>query len=220
MQLIQKALCIVAFASGSSLIAATTAVCPTIGATSFEGAPNAAYLAAGGGCNTVITVAANGSISTAVVNSHPYDGIEDTLVGVVNNSSVTLTSLNITGSGIFGFDDDGICFFASGGSAGDSWSGASSSYCSANQLHGTDPGDYQGPTSTFSITNPDKGTVLFSPGIAGNGGTSFFSLEEPPTANLVVSTGTPEPGTLSTLALGAIGLALGLRRRRALSSRS
>ena len=209
MHVILKALCALAF--GSSLMAAV--ICPTIGATSFEGAPNTAYLTAGGGCNVVITIAANGGISTAVVNPNPYDGIEDTLVGVVNNSLSAVTSLAITGTGIFGFDGDGICLFAAGGAAGDTWSGISSSYCTAAQLAGSDPGSYQGPTSTFVVTNTSSGIVNFSGGILGNGGTSFFSLEEPPTANLVVTSGAPEPGTIFTLGGGMVALALVWRRR-------
>src|SRR5215469_3484012 len=38
----------------------------------------------------------------------PYDGIEDTLVGVVNNSGGTVTSIHLTSkTDIFGFDGDG-----------------------------------------------------------------------------------------------------------------
>jgi len=215
---IQKALCLLTLTSASSLMAAViTSPCPTIGATSVEGAPNAPYLTAGGGCNTVITIAADGSISTAVVNPNPYDGVEDNLVGVVNNSASSVSSLNITGSNIFGFDGDGICFFAAGGGAADTWTSGSSSYCSASQLAGSNPGSYQGPTSTFSHSNANTGTVLFGGGGIAAGASSFFSLEEPPSANLIVTPGVPEPGTLSSLGMGLVVLALALRNRRFLS---
>ena|SRR5947209_20545899 len=159
------------------------------------------------GCNVVITIAVNGSISTAVTDSTPYELSEDTLIGVLNNSPSAVTSLNISGTNIFGFDGDGICTFTFTGSG----------YCSASAKAGTDPQDYQGPTSTFTITNANSGTVHFNPAIAGNGGSGYFSLEEPPTANLVITpgpSGVPEPGTIF-LMTGGLGLAFLCRKRLA-----
>jgi len=157
------------------------------------------------GCGVLITFNADGTVSvqpgTKADNTTPqgpYDGSEDTLVGVQNNTSASIASFNVTGSGIFGFDGDGICTFTFTGN----------SYCSASQKAGNDPGDYQGPTSTFNITNGNSGTVLFSPGIAP-GSSSFFSLEEPPTVNLAIipgppggPPGIPEPASLLLLGGG------------------
>src|SRR5215831_16439007 len=43
-------------------------------------------------------------------NQGPFDEIEDTLVGVINNSNVPITSIKLTSNkDIFGFDGDGIC---------------------------------------------------------------------------------------------------------------
>jgi hypothetical protein len=133
------------------------------------------------------------------------------LVGVVNNSASTVSSLALTGSDIFGFDGDGICTFTFVGSG----------YCTASQTAGTDPGDYQGPTSTFAITNANSGTVNFSPAIAASGGTSYFSLEGAPTASLgvVVGTGggttsTPAPSSITLLGVGfAVILLIQARRK-------
>lgn len=64
--------------------------CPTI----TNG--SAAYLAGGGGCNTIITFNADGSVTTTVPNPNPFDGGDDTLVGVVNNSSNPISSFSLT----------------------------------------------------------------------------------------------------------------------------
>jgi hypothetical protein len=145
------------------------------------------------------------SASTAVVDPSPYDGVEDTLVGVLNNSSIAITSLTLTGSLIFELDGDGICTFTFPGSG----------YCSASQIGGTDPQDYYGPTSTFTITDLNSGVVHFTTPIAGGGGSTYFSLEEPPTANLqVIVGGAPEPETITMMLGGFAVLALGLRRQR------
>jgi len=166
----------------------------------------------GTGCNTLITINANNTVTVTIPDAAPYEGVEDNLVGVVNNSSSIITSLSLSGSGIFGLDADGLCLFT--------WAAAngvvSSSYCSATQKAGTDPQDYYGPTSTFSITNVNAGFVNFGPGIAAGGGKTFFSLEEPPNAQLVVTPGAPEPRSIVLICSG-LGLLL-LRKRRAYRS--
>ena len=132
----------------------------------------------GTGCNVVITIAANGSISTAVTDAIPYENTEDTIVGVVNNSSTPILSFNLSGTGIFGFDGDGICTFTFPGNG----------YCSSGG-HATDPLDYAGPTSSipgWTGASPNSGTVAFSPAIAAGGGSTYFSIENPPSASLTV----------------------------------
>ena len=194
----------------SAVVAMGASPCPTIGQNSYQG-DNTPYITAGGGCNTLITIAANGSITTTVPNPNPYDGIEDTLVGVVNNGTTPLTQLTLNGSGISGWDGDGICVYAAGGAANDTWTGQSSAYCSAAALAGTDPADYQGPNQTFTnYSSGDAVTVVFSPAIA-TGGTSFFSLEEPPSTSLVVTSPggtptTPAPASIWLIAIGFCAL--------------
>jgi hypothetical protein len=140
----------------------------------------------------LITINANGSATVTVPDSTPYENSEDVLVGVKNNSTGSVSSLALTGSGIFGFDGDGICIYTFVGS----------SYCNASQTAGTDPGDYQGPTSTFSSTNGNTGSVNFNPAI-GAGGVSYFSLEGVPT-NSLAATATIGPGGGGTVAAPAL----------------
>src|SRR5437764_10015059 len=58
------------------------------------------------GCAVLITINADGSITTTDDPSQgPYDGVEDTLVGVQNNSSTPLRQLDLSSSlPIFGFE--------------------------------------------------------------------------------------------------------------------
>lgn len=180
----------------------------------------------GNGCNVIITFNANGSITTTVPNGNPYDGTEDTLVGVVNNTGSAISSFVLVGTDpltpqLFAFEGDGAC-----DGLGD--------YESLSACTGaTDPTGYGGPGVTFTGINTDPsgstpavpactlatscttGTVNFAPGIAANGGTAWFSLEEPPSLNLTVSapttTSTPEPSSLWLL-VAALGLAVPLKK--------
>jgi hypothetical protein len=191
-------------------------VCPASPGTGVAG-PNGAFAhspdAAATGCNVVITINANGSISTTVPDSQPYDGSEDTLVGVVNNSASPVGSLNISGSGIFDLDGDGHCTYTFTGN----------SYCAGAAASGTDPQDYYGPNTTFAniAASTDSGTVAFNPPVGAGGGTSYFSLENPPTASLTVTVGptlTPAPGTFVLLGIG-IALLCGWTLRSQLKNR-
>src|SRR5205809_956961 len=81
-----------------------------VGQASATNHPWPAFGADTNGPQLVITVHPDGSITTGPgpgFAQGPYDGIEDTLIGVVNNSPNALTSLHITGTFIFGFDGDG-----------------------------------------------------------------------------------------------------------------
>lgn len=148
------------------------------------------------GCELLITVTAvsGGSataftVSTSSPDLGPYDGADDTLVGILNNSGSTLTSIALSSStDIFGFDGDGVCTYIAcpGGSDPSTYGPASVSYTGINS------------TDT-------SGTVNFSPGIA-SGGSAFFSLEEALTATQIVSAA-PEPSTLLMLGFGLAGIA-------------
>jgi hypothetical protein len=118
-------------------------------------------------CAVLITINADSSVMTQFDGSQgPYDGEEDSLVGVQNNSSATISFLTLTGFNIFGFDDDGQQAFT-GNSFG--------------------PTGYEGPQTSFTVVNNNTGNVNFTGGLAA-GGSRWFTLEEAPIANGFVVT--------------------------------
>jgi hypothetical protein len=135
--------------------------------------------AAATGCNVVITINADRSVTVTVTDPTPYEFSEDVLVGVVNNSSSSVPGITLSGAGIFALDGDGICTFTFVGSG----------YCTPSQVAGTDPQDYYGPNTTFAITSVNTGTVNFTTPIAV-GGSTYFSLDGLPSASLVVDVAT------------------------------
>ena len=186
------------FNAGSLYAAAVSPICPTTSFNNSGADPT--------GCGVLITVGTSGATIT-VTSTGPFDGVEDTTVGVINNSLHPLTSLTLMAtdaSGAFGFEDDGIETFQAVNGVVIGSGGAST---------------YEGPTSTFNMAGVDAsggGTLIvnFSPGIAV-GGNSYFSLEgDPATAGGGITVGgVPEPGTFGALAAGLLGL-VGLVRSR------
>ena len=141
------------------------------------------------GCGALITVSAvDGSghatsfTAVATGNGNPYDGLEDTLVGIQNNSganltSITLSSPDTTDGGIFNFDGDGPCNTL--------YHSPAYSWCPVGYptVPGdTNPGGYAGPNNTFSNISDNKtsGTVSFTTAIPNNGGSTWFALEGTP----------------------------------------
>jgi hypothetical protein len=104
----------------------------------------------------------------------PYDKIEDTLVGVQNNSNKPVFSISISSTaGIFGFDDDGVC-------GSDPNTGLPYNPRPAGCPFG--PTGYEGKTSSrgaviFKINNVNSGIVNFPGGIPASG-SAWFTLEE------------------------------------------
>ena len=117
-------------------------------------------------CGLLISVSNNGETVLQDTNNQasgatpnagaqmPFDNIDDTLVGIVNQSSKPLFAIQLSGSStstpIFGFEGDGICTYATGGSTpmaqavaaplagvGEPPAGfTGDTYCNASQLAG------------------------------------------------------------------------------------
>ncbi len=185
-------------------------ICTTLGLSIFGGAnpSSAANVCPSVGLDTNcgLLLTATGSGVTVVSTGQPvYDGVEDTLVGFINNTNQVISSLNLqANTDIFGFDGDGINAYGIPG----------------NSLDTT---GYGGPNSYFSNINPllTAGTVNFINPIAP-GGTAYFSLEEALTSanftTAIVATSVPEPTSLiGILGLGAFGVTT-LRKRKQVSA--
>jgi hypothetical protein len=181
----------------------------------------------------IITLNSNGTatVSNGPSAGHPYDGVEDTYIGVENNTSATVFNITITGdrisgNSIFGFDGDGIGVGPYSGTGIQQY-GTVNSFDAAHAANGcTSVGGsgctgYGGPISFFSNIHTlglgvDQGTLNFNGGLAANGFT-WFALEEPlDAASFTVST---VPGPLAGAGLPGLfaGVAcfLGwLRQRR------
>jgi hypothetical protein len=140
----------VAFFLATLAISASPAnaqVCPVVGADT--------------NCGIVITITDTGS-SVSFTGQGPYDGIEDTLVGIVNNSSQAIRSVKLMSAlPIFAFDGDGIDAYSVPGNVLDSTG-------------------YGGPNAYFTNINSSltSGTINFVVPLAAGGGTGYFSLEE------------------------------------------
>jgi len=119
-------------------------------------------------CGVLVEITDTGTNIFVDPSVPPFDGAEDTLVGVQNDSSATVNSTTLAGTGvngipIFALDGDGLCAGYTGSPPG----------CPFG------PTSYEGPNTSFSNISTDMttGTVNFTGGLAP-GGSAYFSLED------------------------------------------
>lgn len=162
-------------------------------------------------CNQTFTIGPGGVVVTTFGPETNYDGVEDALIGIVNNSGVSINTIFVTGVGIFGFDGDGAA------SPACNQSGGAAPFPCFPTIPGNDPGGYGGLVNnditrltTFTIVDVNSGFVHFGGGLA-SGETAWFSLEEQASARTIVRI--PEPGTLALLGLAATAFGFSRRRR-------
>lgn len=141
-------------------------------------------------CALLIVVTDTGTTVLADSNLGPYDGSDDTLVGILNNSSKNIGSLPLSSAShpIFGFESDGLC-----SGPFDNGSGTSIPAPAGCPFGST---GYEGPGTAFGSISPDtmSGTVNFATPVAP-GASAYFSLEDTlVAADLTPGTPTTTPG--------------------------
>jgi hypothetical protein len=124
-------------------------------------------------CGILILIDTDGSLRIFYDPSQgPYDGIEDTLVGVQNNSKKTIQSIPLYGgTDLFDFDGDGIC-----GIDPNSPPDNPQPFNPRPAGCPFGPTGYEGPGVTLSAADSFNGTVSFAKGLAP-GASAYFSLE-------------------------------------------
>ncbi|MGB4784648.1 MAG: isopeptide-forming domain-containing fimbrial protein, partial [Candidatus Acidiferrum sp.] len=197
---------IVVLMMGANSAFAQTQTCAIItgGNAGPAGGVSPAYLAnqdgrANQGCTILITLNADGSITTTHPNPAPsYDaGFDDNMIAVVNNTAQTITGLQLTSTtvDIFGLDGDGVC----SGPPGWTFSAlAPNPKCAI----ATDPFRYGPAGINFTIFNPFSGIVNFGNGGIPPNGSAFFTLEGADLSKIVVII---DPGLAITKQVSVVG---------------
>lgn len=151
------------------------------------------------GCTILITLNADGSITTTHPNPAPsYDnGFDDNMIAVVNNTAQTITGLQLTSTtvDIFGLDGDGVC----SGPPGWTFSALGPNPKCAIA---TDPFRYGPVGINFTIFNPFSGIVNFGNGGIPPNGSAFFTLEGADLSKIVVII---DPGLAITKQVSVVG---------------
>src|SRR6266852_5250201 len=197
---------IVVLMMGANSAFAQTQTCAIVtgGAGSPGAGVNPAYLAnqdgrANEGCTILITLNADGSITTTHPNpATSFDsGRDDNLIGVINNTAQTITGLQLSSATIpiFAFDNDGVC----AGPPGYTFSALGPN---PNCAIATDPHTYGPAGINFTVINANTGIVNFGNGGIAPNSNSFFSLEGGNLTKIVVIV---VPGLAITKQVSVVG---------------
>ena len=127
-----------------------------------------------GSCGSLLVITNSATVVKSDASQGPYDGSDDTLVGVLNQSTHAVASINLASdTDLFGFDGDGLC------TEPDAPAG-----CPFG------PTGYEGPGTSFSNINGSQsgGTVVFTGSLAP-GASAYFSLEEALSASQIFAGG-------------------------------
>ena len=137
-------------------------------------------------CGVLIDVTDSGATVSVDSTQHPYDNSEDTLVGIINDSSHPLVSVSLSATGIFGFDGDGIC-----SASYSSFSGGACPFLDSTYAYG-------GPGITFHVTDSNDGVVeLYAPTGLAPGHSTYFSLEEAISSDTPITAAVIDPPSAS-----------------------
>jgi hypothetical protein len=156
------------------------------------------------------------TVTTSSPDLGPFDGSNDTLIGVLNASSSNLFKIFFTvapGTGSFAFDTDGACKAAGSPLVSIYSPGPTASQCLQGQYQTQDAFDYASTSVTFCSFSLAAACVIVGEpsGQLPPGGTSWFSLPGAITASEITMV-TPEPASL--LLIGSALCGFYFRRRR------
>src|SRR5216684_1273715 len=197
---------IVVLTMGANSAFAQTQTCAIVtgGGASPTTGVNPPYLAnldgrANEGCTILITLNADGSITTTHPNpATSFDsGHDDNMIGVINNTAQTITGLQLSSATIpiFAFHNDGLC----AGPPGYTFSALGPN---PNCAIATDPHTYGPAGINFTVINANTGIVNFGNGGIAPNSNSFFSLEGGNLTKIVVVV---DPGLAITKQVTVVG---------------